>query len=324
VPGSIRPPPAVGLRPVLRSLASVLIDGDQSAVSVLASWTRLPASPVDLNWCVNSDGSLVHCIIAEWSPCWLRAVLRRVPFDGCAFVLLCDADVRSYCAAVPCARWVHRPHVLLDVGVTPAALPQLLRAVAQSGGPAFVQDNEASVNGSTRSWERRYCSRFEGLVGLPLTAECFRGLESGSLSGLTCLHVMVDCRGITDAAIDDLAGAAPGLKEVGLAGVVALTDSALWVLCTKCRLLARLSLGGLGRGVTAAGLLPLMTTAEGLLHLRLHWEEDGAPGAVLLSLRTLLTDAKFERLWDVGITEGLVLKFSRPTCWHRERVGASQ
>jgi hypothetical protein len=282
--------PPLHLRPLLQSLTDVTMSaGSMAALHTLARWTRVSDDGIVL----DADEDIMTCMVAVkgWSVGWLRTVLRQSsvllkPGDWfelpSGYALVDDSDVDMAGLA---GSWEQsRLEVCLGQDVTPACLQRL---------PA--PPNLHVVHLQLEDMESYVCEWSESLK---FTSAHFQALVRPELKEL----MIENCHLVKNEAVVALASGAPGLRSLHLEGVEELNNSVVWALCAGCRQLQVVELYGILK-VTAAGVLPLLTTAQSLrrLALALARSAECSTSGFVAALREMypeLDDVWALRLWQ--------------------------
>jgi hypothetical protein len=274
------------LRPLLsRSLKRVSFSrapatDPLAALHALARWTSLPpAARVPL----PGGTTRVTWAIKGWDLGWTAALQRELgrrtgPRD-CTLVLVDDADVDHYVAALPTiapACSVGTVAIALGSSVSPAAFCRLLRSAQLPLANIRLTGTLSAVPTYAVGWS-------EGLGSVqPHFQELLRG---GPLA--VPLELFATDVPLGDFCVGSLARVAgAGLKEVVIEYGAFLTDAALYALAVGCPLLERATVMRADQ-VTAAGVQALLGLAGVLRELRLGMGDVGAVVALLSKVQGL-------------------------------------
>jgi hypothetical protein len=251
---SIPTAPPEELRSLLPALASAsLACCSAAALYTLALWTRLRDQGVALEVALfdgpgENEDTAEWCtvVVKAWSAGWLRS-MRRCMLDNdvymLAFVLIDDQDALALNAAAaglrcPASRYMG---VLLGEKVSFAALQQLQVSTRLHVRGELPEEAKGQADG----WTAPLALTPDRLLALVRPFMDQLNIDNGSL--------------VDDGAFQEVVSRAVGLTYLQVGKAARLSDAALWKLCSSCPRLDELLLSDPSR-VTAAGLLPLLTT----------------------------------------------------------------
>jgi hypothetical protein len=292
VPHPLPAPPPMRLRPLLRALTSVQVvpphsaldahhfppGGSIAALHLLARWTRVADAGVQLD---AADIMTETVAVRDWSLGWLRSVLAL------------DGRLRGDAKAA--AGYDHPSGYALvddaDVGLLGAAFAALSSTFKGCSFPVTLFLGQAVRSDSLRHLQLAFVS---GLTVHDLHADDMGEHVTGWTGNLT----------VAPAHVKALVSGAAGLRELSIDTATGLDDASLWGLSVACPQLEELTLWDVVK-VTAAGLLPLLTTHRGLRQVELIMSDVGGANAaagIVASIKRLYPSV--ESAWHVTILAG--------------------
>jgi hypothetical protein len=307
VPATIPSAPPLHLRPLLPSLTHVTLSpGSMAALHMLARWTRVSDGGIMLH--AEGDVTTRTTAVRGWSVGWLRTVLmlsnvlfkrEAVFLHPAGYALVDDSDVDTLGDALAGldSSWEDLGlQVCLGQDVTPACLERF-----PAPPNLYVMDFQREDMAShVREWSE----------SLKFTSAHFQALVRPELKEL----MVENCHLVGDQDIAALARGSPGLRTLHLESVERLGNSALWALCAGCRQLQAVELHGMLE-VTAAGVLPLLTTAQSLrkLTVGLALRAEFSTSNFVAALRGVYPE--LDDVWDLQLLQNTVwkrlMKFTR-------------
>jgi hypothetical protein len=238
----------------------------EPVIHLMARCTRLP-HPVR-TWLPNTWGLgyMGYLAVKGWCPNWLLSLFTALKRFWNAVVLVDDADVDCYLAALAASApirascWDQHPtlrfrgyRVCLGEAVTPAGLGRLLSSTQ-------LPDNTLVICRPPDEWEAQGPPPhvLSWTAGLALTSQLLARVpvQADRASALRVLHLH-GCEPLGDGGVAALAALAPGLQEVHLRNARQVGDAGLAALAKGCQSLSSVVLSGAVR-VTAAGVVRLM------------------------------------------------------------------
>jgi hypothetical protein len=257
-------------RPLLPSLKRLVLgrfSATMSTLHALARWTDIRSSCAIS---VSVDPATALLAVKGWGVGWLQVAFASPRLRELPVVLVDDADVGTYLAALDgldSAQLGFKHSLSLGAAVTPNGFSGLLSSAKLPSAALSIRDNVPQHRPDwIIDWDGSIC----------LHSKYFQHAHRQERSALTLRVLCIaDSHLLTDQDVALLVSTAPGLHALRLlqgSGESMLTDLGLCAMLT-CQQLEVVEIDKVG-GVTARGVLVLLTALKGLQQLEVGGVED--------------------------------------------------